>query len=65
MKQSDAELRILSLWAKWTERSTPATSPEKRAFFHFLERNHPEVLAFRVGHGQDKWQVVQAWLSGR
>jgi hypothetical protein len=65
MKQSDAEGRALILWDEWPHRSSPATHPEKRLFFLHLERHHPDLLNVRVGHGQDKWQVLQAWLSNR
>lgn len=65
MNQKDAERRVLLLWSEWLNRSVPGTYPEKSDFFMHLEEFHPELLSFRVRHGVDKWQVVQAWLSGK
>ena len=63
--QADAQKQVLAVWGSWPDRSTPATHQEKLAFFDHLENDHPAILDFQVGHGQDKWQTVQAWLSER
>jgi len=46
-------------------KSIPATHSEELEFYNWLEEERPDLLSFRVMHGQDKWQVVQAWLSGK
>ncbi len=65
MNQKDAEQQVLLLWSGWPNRSSPVTYQEKTNFYQYLTKFKPEVLEFRVRHGNDKWQVIQAWLANK
>ncbi|CAM3404157.1 hypothetical protein [Paracidovorax anthurii] len=64
MTQDEARQQITSLWMDWLaarERTTP--SQDMLVFYSQLQKQHPEVLSFRVAG--DRWQTVKSWIQDR
>lgn len=66
MNQNDAEKQIIIEWENWikVKNITEPSYHDKDEFYrHHLEKVTPHLLTFRVGHGQDRWQDVHAWIN--
>jgi len=66
MNQNDAEKQIIIEWENWKRANdvTEASYNDKDVFYrHHLQKVTPQLLTFRVGHGQDRWQDIQAWIN--
>ena len=63
MTQKECREKILTLWVHWPQRGRPATYEQKHSFYMWLESERQDLLSFRVGRGQQKWQTVHAWLN--
>lgn len=66
MNQNDAEKQIIIEWKNW-KRANGIIEPsysEKDSFYRkHLQKVTPQLLTFRVGLGQDRWQGVHAWIN--
>jgi hypothetical protein len=51
--QSEARTAILAIWTKKRESVQLATYGDKVAFYQSVAQENPELLAFRVGTGED------------
>jgi hypothetical protein len=54
-------LRLIREWAEANGKRLPITTADAGiAGFYWIQKEHPEALAFRSA--ADKWQVVHIWL---
>ena len=65
MNMKDAKAGILKLWDVWAENPDAAEVPKMREFYDWVEKNHPNLLTWKVGPGIDRWQDVRGWLNSR
>jgi hypothetical protein len=61
MKTDEAKSRIVAEWSRRDGKSFPPTWAGKHAFYLWLQREHPHLLAFRCSG--DKWQRVHGWIG--
>ncbi len=68
MKESEARNRIFSLYRKHyielKDHVSVSSTMGALPFYGWLEKNHPEVLAFEF-EGQDRYQVIAGWFNNR
>ena len=64
MTQDDYRHEILGCWDRWPGRGRPSEPEQRRDFYDQLTLSSPELLAFKVKAGNDKWRVVNGWLLG-
>ncbi len=61
LRRGEAERAIIHEWDKWAEEMAERFGPSAdMCFFHFLERDRPDLLNF--GYSGDKWKAVQMML---
>jgi hypothetical protein len=60
MRQDDARAAIEFEWRDWPEKAPAPTDGDVRAFYAWLARERPHLLAFRTRG--DRFDVVSAWL---
>jgi hypothetical protein len=61
ISQRVARTTIQQLWRTWRGRT--GAPGDKRAFYEWLEREQPRLLAFKADG--DKWELVKLWLFGK
>jgi hypothetical protein len=61
MKIDEAKSRVLTEWYRWQGKSTPATYTEKYTFYTWLQRERPDLLAFKCSG--DRWQRIHGWIG--
>ncbi|MEO0990937.1 MAG: hypothetical protein AAFX00_08320 [Pseudomonadota bacterium] len=62
MRRSEARRNILLLWAIWSHpEKEDRTGPVH--FFYWVEKQHPELLKFRVQG--DRYKTIVDWVTKR
>jgi hypothetical protein len=67
MKQQEVKPLIIQEWDHWVQKQsikpTKASARDSFKFFPELQDARSSLLDFQT-RGQDKWQIVYAWLLG-